>query len=100
MKQRCLDKNCDKYHRYGGRGIGICATWYGFDAFSLDSFFFAAAVGNAIKSRMIVSAAIIEAVRVLLDTDTIDQTPILKHIHLECELLIDQRTLLKIYMKQ
>ena len=49
----------------------------GLEPFSLDSFFFAAAVGIAIKSRMMASVAIMEAVRAFLDTDTIDQTPIL-----------------------
>lgn len=27
MKQRCLNKNKDNYHRYGGRGISICNDW-------------------------------------------------------------------------
>lgn len=27
MKQRCLDKNSEEYHRYGGRGIVICQEW-------------------------------------------------------------------------
>ncbi len=30
MKQRCLDKNHNKYHRYGGRGITVCNEWKGF----------------------------------------------------------------------
>lgn len=31
MKQRCLNPNNSRFHRYGGRGIAICAEW-------LDSF--------------------------------------------------------------
>lgn len=27
MKNRCLNKKHDKYHRYGGRGISICNEW-------------------------------------------------------------------------
>lgn len=27
MKARCLDKNTQKYPRYGGRGITICEEW-------------------------------------------------------------------------
>jgi hypothetical protein len=27
MKYRCLDKGCDQYHNYGGRGITICKQW-------------------------------------------------------------------------
>jgi hypothetical protein len=27
MKTRCLNKNNDKYHRYGGRGISVCDKW-------------------------------------------------------------------------
>ena len=27
MKQRCYNINCEKYHRYGGRGITICDEW-------------------------------------------------------------------------
>lgn len=27
IKQRCYDKNNNKYHRYGGRGIRICDEW-------------------------------------------------------------------------
>ena len=29
MKRRCYDRNHKEYHRYGGRGIGVCATWSG-----------------------------------------------------------------------
>lgn len=36
MKQRCLNKNASKYRLYGGRGIGICARWMGFEAFFAD----------------------------------------------------------------
>jgi hypothetical protein len=27
MKQRCLNPNNPKYHRYGGRGIQVCQEW-------------------------------------------------------------------------
>lgn len=27
MKSRCYNPNSHKYHRYGGRGIGICEEW-------------------------------------------------------------------------
>lgn len=27
MRQRCYDKNCQKYYRYGARGITICEEW-------------------------------------------------------------------------
>lgn len=37
MKARCLNKNAISYHRYGGRGISICARWESsFDNFLLD----------------------------------------------------------------
>lgn len=34
MKQRCLTKTNDNYHRYGGRGITVCNNWLNFDTFS------------------------------------------------------------------
>lgn len=33
IKQRCDNKNCNVYHRYGGRGITICKEWYDFNKF-------------------------------------------------------------------
>lgn len=27
MKQRCHNKNCDTYPRYGGKGICVCDEW-------------------------------------------------------------------------
>ncbi len=27
MKDRCYNKNSDKFHRYGGRGISVCDEW-------------------------------------------------------------------------
>ena len=33
MKRRCLNKACDKYHRYGGRGITVCIRWRGENGF-------------------------------------------------------------------
>lgn len=27
MKDRCTNKNRDDFHRYGGRGISVCASW-------------------------------------------------------------------------
>ena len=36
MRRRCLDARSINYHRYGGRGIGICAEWNDFAAFLRD----------------------------------------------------------------
>lgn len=34
MKQRCLNPNHPKYHRYGGRGIDICKEWHTIEGFT------------------------------------------------------------------
>lgn len=36
MKTRCTNKNHDKYHLYGGRGIGYCKEWESFENFVAD----------------------------------------------------------------
>lgn len=36
MRQRCLDKNSDAYHKYGGRWITICERWNSFLDFYND----------------------------------------------------------------
>ncbi len=37
MRERCLDKKSIGFHRYGGRGIRICARWLAsFEAFLSD----------------------------------------------------------------
>lgn len=33
MHERCRNRNCDSYHRYGGRGIHVCERWSGSDGF-------------------------------------------------------------------
>lgn len=33
MKDRCFNKNSDRYYRYGGRGVSICDEWMIFDNF-------------------------------------------------------------------
>jgi len=38
MKRRCNKKNHHKYHRYGGRGIKVCAKWVVFDNFMDDMY--------------------------------------------------------------
>lgn len=38
MKQRCLNPNHPKYHRYGGRGISICDQWMNSKNFSKWAF--------------------------------------------------------------
>jgi len=27
IKNRCMNSKCHNYHRYGGRGITVCAEW-------------------------------------------------------------------------
>lgn len=34
MKDRCNNKNNRAYHRYGGRGIQVCAEWSTYEAFA------------------------------------------------------------------
>lgn len=36
MKNRALNPNCPKYHRYGGRGITVCVRWMKFENFYAD----------------------------------------------------------------
>lgn len=36
MIQRCYDKNCHAYSRYGGRGIIVCDKWQTFEGFYED----------------------------------------------------------------
>lgn len=37
LKQRCLNPNHSEFHRYGGRGITVCAEWReSFEAFLRD----------------------------------------------------------------
>ena len=36
MKTRCVNKNYEMYHRYGGRGISFCDSWKAFDNFYSD----------------------------------------------------------------
>lgn len=36
MRGRCLNKNNDRYHQYGGRGISVCERWNRFENFIED----------------------------------------------------------------
>lgn len=36
IKSRCENPNSPCFHRYGGRGISLCAAWQSFDQFYAD----------------------------------------------------------------
>jgi hypothetical protein len=36
MKQRCLNKNHDKYYNYGALGVKVCKSWLKFENFLKD----------------------------------------------------------------
>lgn len=36
MRRRCLNPKNGRFHKYGGRGIGICARWSNFENFLAD----------------------------------------------------------------
>ncbi len=36
MKERCINKNCNTYYRYGERGITVCDRWLDFNNFLSD----------------------------------------------------------------
>lgn len=36
MHSRCRDKNHNRWHRYGGRGISVCPQWSSFETFLAD----------------------------------------------------------------
>jgi len=36
MRNRCNNPNCDRYHRYGGRGISVCERWNDYKLFLTD----------------------------------------------------------------
>lgn len=33
MRERCQNPNATEYHRYGGRGISVCAAWENYETF-------------------------------------------------------------------
>jgi hypothetical protein len=36
MMRRCYNEESPRFHRYGGRGIGVCARWHAFENFLAD----------------------------------------------------------------
>lgn len=36
MKTRCLNGNCEKFSKYGGKGISVCSRWLEFENFLAD----------------------------------------------------------------
>ena len=36
MHTRCRNPKCQRYHRYGGRGISVCERWHTFENFLAD----------------------------------------------------------------
>jgi hypothetical protein len=36
MRNRCVSPSHESYHRYGGRGITVCAAWDSFEQFLAD----------------------------------------------------------------
>jgi hypothetical protein len=38
MRERCRSETYENYHRYGGRGIGVCEEWNNFNNFKSDMY--------------------------------------------------------------